>query len=90
MQLPNVSIIALLLFVLFVTGNRPAAAWACLKNRALQHQYIMILIYTQTEIVVSLPYREWKDAAKVRINSYTVIYTAVYIKIWIENSRRWV
>jgi len=69
MQLPNVSIIALLLFVLFVTGNKSAPAGASLKNRAQQHLYKLVLGYTQTEIVVSLPYREWKDAAKARINS---------------------
>jgi hypothetical protein len=64
MQLPNVSIIALLLFVLFVTGNRPAAAWAYQKNTSRQHLYKLVLVYTQTDIVVSLPCEKWKDAAQ--------------------------
>jgi len=64
MQLPNVSIIALLLFVLFVTGNRPAAAWAYQKNTSRQHLYKIVLVYTQTDIVVSLPCEKLKDAAQ--------------------------
>jgi len=58
------------------------------KNRARKHLYKMVLVYTKTEIYVSLPCKMEKCCAKACVNSYTVIKTAEYIKIWIENSRR--
>ena len=56
----------------------------------IQVKFEMVLVYAQTEICVSLPCENRKMLAKARINSYTVIKTAEYIKIWIENSRRMV
>ena len=56
----------------------------------IQVKFEMVLVYAQTEICVSLPCENRKMPAKARINSYTVIKTAGYIKIWIENSRRMV